>query len=147
PSRHDEGTFETAVSIAASLLDSYGPATTRTMLCLGGAVIEDTSPNIGLDRLALADIDRESNRTSIVPIDSPDPSSVLARIVITGWSDRALMESLARFPTRGCAGVLITCRPCELMTPLGWTKLSCPDIAAFARSWPRFVHAARVDGS
>ncbi len=147
PSRHDEGTFETAVSIAASLLDSYGPVTTRTMLCFGGTVIDDTNPNIGLDRLALAELDDGSDGSSITPIDTPDPSAVVARIVVTGWSDRTLMASLTHFPARGSAGVLITCRPCELMTPPGWTKLSCPDIAAFARSWPRFVHAARVDGS
>jgi hypothetical protein len=145
-SRHDEETFETAVSIAASLLDSRGPRNARVMLCIGRSVIDDSDRNVGLDRLALAEIDDHSDGGTIAPVDSPDPSAVMARIVVTGHGDRGLTDVLAGFPTRGCANLLITCRPSDSGTPAGWMNLTCHDHAEFDRSWSRFVRAARIDG-
>lgn len=146
-SRHDDRSFDVAVSIAASLWESRGTTISRATLCVDRVTVDETRRVAGLDLLALAQPKNFDGRSSITLVDSPDPTTVLARIVVTGRGDRSLMEILSGFPTTGCAGVVIGSPMNEHPTPPGWMNLACADLFEFERDWPRFVRPAGMIGS
>jgi uncharacterized protein (DUF58 family) len=134
--RHRDDTFEVAMRVAASLIDCSPDADTRVVLCVGDSVTRIDAATVGLDLLASAGTD--PHPTFSTP-DSPDPTAVLARIVVTGRVDadlRASLESVT--PTNGAA-VVIACDSVDTALPRDWMSMMCPTLGDFARRWPDFV--------
>jgi len=137
--RHRDDTFEVAMRVAASLIDCSPDADARVVLCVGDAITRIDAATVGLDLLASASTHPQPTLTAP---DSPDPTAVLARVVITGRVDAELCASLESVtPTNGAA-VVIACDTIDAALPREWMSMVCPTLDDFARRWPDFVRPA-----
>jgi hypothetical protein len=134
--RHRDDTFEVAMRVAASLIDCSPDTDTRVVLCMDDVSTRVDSATVGLDLLAMA---HARPTATLTAADSPDPTAVLARVVITGRVDAHLCASLASItPTHGAA-VVIACDTIDVALPRDWMSMVCPSLDDFARRWPDFV--------
>lgn len=135
-SRHRGDSFEVVARVAASLIDRSPAGDVRVMLCVDDANSRVEDPMVGLDLLATAE---PNSGSSLVVPDSPDPTALLARVVITGRVDEDLRASLEATTPRHGAAVVVSCEPSEVVLPREWMSLVCPTLDEFARRWPDFV--------
>lgn len=137
--RHRDQTFEVSMRIAASLIDVVPSADVRPILCIGDSTTNAGDPLSALDALALA---TPHDHPTPEASDSPDPTAVLARIVLTGRVDASISSILRSLTPTSGAGVVIACEPIEVTVPRGWLSVSCPSLDDFERRWPDFVRMA-----
>lgn len=134
--RHRGRTFDVAMRISASLIDMVPSSDVRAVLCIGGSVTNVADPLAALDALAMA---TPHDRATPVASDSPDPTAVLARVVVTGRMDASLAATLESLTPTSGAAVVIAGEPIDVTVPRGWLSVSCPSLDDFERRWPDFV--------
>ncbi|MFN5603586.1 MAG: hypothetical protein ACK49V_03440, partial [Actinomycetes bacterium] len=108
----------------------------RAVMFIGDSVTNVGDPLAALDALAVA---TPHDRATPVASDSPDPTGVLARVVVTGRVDASLAATLDSLTPTSGAAVVIAGEPIDVTVPRGWLSVSCPSLDDFERRWPDFV--------